>query len=486
MQRPDRQVSFVSRRRPRKRSRTYEHNDDGEDGYRGRRQQRDAAEPPIELPGEMWHAVISNLGPAEALGLGGVSRAFESGRRATLEREVAQTRRQVCPDPLACTRALLCAILRDDVDTVAAILSTGILRADVPMVHGVDDVSGLLRGMRCGFAFRAPEGVAQRDRGLDLGSTISDLTPLGLAAVAGSPRTVRLLGSRGVRPWPTVEALIESALMSEGVARDALVEGREGDQRFRTRPASDAARALIATFARTRPTLSVSDTHPLDVLREATLEAARTSTAHTIRTDFGFDPLRGTWPNNIVRDVDALLALLGMPTTLRVFREVVPRDSPVLTGSAILGAIRSDTLADLTSAGTLTMEEAEGVLWDAGAPSLHPAPDPYTCAHTARESFDQFVGRVVEGSVRWLDWPALTGDLLAAGYSADDHHVSVGALLNAAPGAADTGLHTPHERTIARARQLYDAPLHGPMEIIDAAVQVAALERLLVLFGDAA
>ncbi|QBZ80933.1 hypothetical protein pclt_cds_335 [Pandoravirus celtis] len=496
MEQPSARVSLVSRRRPRKRPRP--------DAY-DETIAAAASEGQVELPGEVWHKVLSQVGTAEAMGLGGVSQTFESGRRATLQRTAAQTRRQLCPDPLACTRALLCAIAYDDVDTVAAILSTGVVRPDVPVIRHEADAGALFAGAPCAIEFLGPSGSVLYRGGYALLSE-TELTPLALAVLLGSPRTIHLLGSHGVRPWPTVEALIDLALTWQGAATDVAVSDR-GDAQPRlvkAGSASNSVRALVTTYGRTRPRLSLADTHPLDVLREAILGTVQSSVAR--------DP---ELPD-VLDDLASLLPLIESaqtePVTMSAVRAVVPHDSLVDLGSVIADlsgarpAGRSPTRYDPATTDALfsmfdnavasqyrpalSMEEIEADLFSGGGGDAAPSVDD-TDRNTnmeieaAREPFNVFVGRVVDDSASRLDWPALTTDLLAAGYGPDDDHVSVGALLNAAPSTAGTVLRTPRERTVARLHALYDLPLYEPRWAIDTAAQIEALERLLALFGDA-
>nr|UMO78843.1 hypothetical protein [Pandoravirus belohorizontensis] len=484
MERATQRASLGLRRRPRKRSRLDVRDEVGLPV---------AAETPSELPGEIWHSVLSQLGTAEALGLGGVSQTFEAGRRATLNREIAQARRQLCPDPLACTRALVCAIANDDIDAVAAILSTGVVRADTPAVRHPGDIDNVFAGAPCTIDFLAP-GVAMYRPGRDQIFRDIELTPLALAVILGSPRTVGLLASHGVRPWPTVEALVDLALASPWSLMDIAVTNRgDAQDRFvKERPATDVARALVAGYRRTLPVLSPVDTHPLDVLREAILNDVHLSVAA--------DP---SLPG-VLRDLNTLLLTTqstpDKPATVAALRAFVPRGSAAPLGSVISDLMRAqvadrggrmmtaiesiiDKMAVEQGWPEMTDEEIEAMLSREG--SVPPGAPADGMAGATKESFDSVVDRIVEDSARRLDWPALIADLLAAGYGPDDDHVPLGALLNAAPGAAETVLRTPRKRTVARLRGLYDMPLYEPRWVIDAAVQIKALERLLALFGDA-
>lgn len=490
-------VSFVSRRRPRKRPRpdAYDEAAPGETIA--------GSEEQVELPGEMWYGVLSRLGLAETLSLPAMSRTFAAGQREALRRAAASARQQVCPDPLACTRALLCAIAYDDVDTVAAIFSTGVVRPDVPVIRDEADAGALFAGAPCAIEFLGTSGSVIYRGGYALLSE-TELTPLALAVILGSPRTISLLASRGVRPWPTVEALIDLALTWRGAATDVAVSDRDGAQPrlVKAGSASSSVGALVAAYGRTRPRLSPTDTHPLDVLREAILG--------TVQSSVALDP---AFPD-VLQDLAILLPLIKSaqtePVTMSAVRTFVPHDSSVdlisviadLSGSQPVG--RNQDQPDLAATDALfsmfdnaiasqhrpalTVEEIEAALFSGGddtGPSVDDT-DRNTGmeVEAIQEPFNAIVGRIVDASASRLDWPALTADLLAAGYGPDDDHVSVSALLNAAPSTAGTVLRTPRERTIARLHALYDLPLYEPRWAIDTAAQIEALERLLALFGD--
>nr|UMO78394.1 DNA pol3 gamma3 superfamily incomplete domain [Pandoravirus belohorizontensis] len=294
------------------------------------------------LPPEVVQTIAASRGlsPQDVAALYGASRRLAAAlayplaqRRAAFEAFMAPG--APCGDYAGCLATLLAAIARDDPVTVRRVIQSRVIGLDdlldvggkalygnpLTAVTTRDSMDGQLdpdafeRAFSNDWVSRAYSGQrlapTRRWRHEDFGQRgWNYASPLALAVIAKAPDVVRELAASGARPWPSVESLLERALIqpfdeyllalnldttryagigalmnlkyaagarsielnaddplprTERIAPNATVRIRRADT-------LDVVRALVESFPRNRP-LHHGDVNPLTALRLYAVES---------------------------------------------------------------------------------------------------------------------------------------------------------------------------------------------------------------------
>lgn len=226
------------------------------------------------LPNELLAQIAAAAGPLGASRAAAASTRFGPYAREVMQQVTQQVQTTLCPDYWSCLRALECAMAADDADRVERILAAGIVNAFLP-VAPLDAVVGTDRDTATPWALAQGPCLLPLDIGplsfLSASSPVPEgWTPLALAAVMGSRRTVRLLVSIGARPRLTTESLVNGLIQyvsnvdtrAQGLRRYAL-----------SAPPAATLPDVLLSFPRTHP-LAAADANPLSVFRTMVLSAA--------------------------------------------------------------------------------------------------------------------------------------------------------------------------------------------------------------------
>ncbi|AGO83072.1 hypothetical protein pdul_cds_855 [Pandoravirus dulcis] len=199
------------------------------------------------------------------------------GRAATADtaREVEHT---LCPDEAACARALICAIGTDDVDTLARIVSSGLIDLQDPIIPAGADPREYANPATC-TGVKLPSGRRLRYFFEDEPPTSAGWTPLNIAVALGSVPSLALLAALGARPAPTTEALVNSLLGPAAYSSPGYDVGHvDASGRFQSlgrRPADALAmlQQVLTLFGHTVP-LADTDVNPLTMARANAVDDA--------------------------------------------------------------------------------------------------------------------------------------------------------------------------------------------------------------------
>ncbi|AVK75133.1 hypothetical protein pqer_cds_711 [Pandoravirus quercus] len=233
------------------------------------------------LPGELWIDILRKAGLSAAGSAAQVSSVFLGYAQTAAQDIGAATKRGACRTPLACTRALVCAIVRDDPDDLAAILLSRVVDPQFPAVPtyaSATDAELTRLFMSAGecTAVKSLAGDPVYFFEVPSATLPGGWTPLNMAVVFRSPRSIAVLKSFGARPTTTVEPLLAEAMRSAD-SPFVMVSTRE-DGTLAPLPPREVFRVdiltqLLRAFGRTSP-LANTDTNPLTVAREgAVLES---------------------------------------------------------------------------------------------------------------------------------------------------------------------------------------------------------------------
>ncbi|AJF97592.1 hypothetical protein TW95_gp0858 [Pandoravirus inopinatum] len=235
------------------------------------------------LPPELWTYILGKAGPGAAASAAQASRTLYTYAQTAARDIGAATKRGACRKPLACTRALVCAIVRDDPDDLAAILLSGVVNPQLPAVptyaSAADaELARLLMSEGECTAVTSLAGDPVYFFEVPSATLPGGWTPLNMAVVFRSPRSIAVLKSFGARPTTTVEPLLAEVMRSAD-SPFVMVFQRE-DGTLAPLPPRDVFRVdmltqLLRAFGRTSPLANV-DTNPLTIAREgAVLETIR-------------------------------------------------------------------------------------------------------------------------------------------------------------------------------------------------------------------
>ncbi|AJF97707.1 hypothetical protein TW95_gp0973 [Pandoravirus inopinatum] len=254
----------------------------------------------------MWLRILGQ-DPVAASRARGVSAALGAYGRQALEDIGAAAERAECRSPQACTRALICAIARDDPRAVTRLLLSRVVDPTLPAIPTLGGIDYETQKRRLREALVAPLSCTVIRGGTDRPNYFfegapSNLggqwTPVNMAVAFEAPRALTALASFGARPPTTTESLIDYVIRRSDYDRYTPVEvdaagnlvSPPRDTPQRRVPRAEMIRRLARAFGR-RPTLAAVDRNPLTVAREAALADANTIVVRRYDVDDAMDGL---------------------------------------------------------------------------------------------------------------------------------------------------------------------------------------------------
>nr|UDO47956.1 hypothetical protein [Pandoravirus massiliensis] len=232
----------------------------------------------VALPPELWIDILTRAGAGAAASASQASRDLYAYGRTAAQDIGAAAKRGACRTPLSCTQALVCAIVRDDPDDLAAILLSGVVDPQLPAVPTYTSAAGaelkrlLMSEGEC-TAVQGPLDNPTYFFGVPSLALPGGWTPLNMAVAFRSPRSIAVLKSFGARPTTTVEPLLAEAMRSPDSPFTMVTQQEDGT--LVPLPPREAPRAvmlnqLLRAFGRTMPLANV-DTNPLTRARDIAL-----------------------------------------------------------------------------------------------------------------------------------------------------------------------------------------------------------------------
>ncbi|QBZ81297.1 hypothetical protein pclt_cds_710 [Pandoravirus celtis] len=219
--------------------------------------------------------ILGKAGPGAAASAAQASRALYTYAQTAARDIGAATKRGACHTPLACTRALVCAIVRDDPDDLAAILLSRVVDPQLPAVptyaSAADaELARLLMSEGECTAVTSLAGDPVYFFEVPSATLPGGWTPLNMAVVFRSPRSIAVLKSFGARPTTTVEPLLAEVMRSADSPFVMVFQRKDGT--LAPLPPRDVLPVamldrLLSAFGRTSP-LANADTNPLTAVRE--------------------------------------------------------------------------------------------------------------------------------------------------------------------------------------------------------------------------
>ncbi|QBZ81199.1 hypothetical protein pclt_cds_606 [Pandoravirus celtis] len=252
------------------------------------------------LPPEMWRHILGE-DPVIASQVLGASRALGAHGRQALKDTGAAVRRAECQSPQACTRALICAIARDDPRAVARVMLSQVVDPTLPAVPPLAGADYETQKIHLRDALVAPLSCTAVRGAIDRPIYFfqaappnpgGQWTPVDMAVAFEAPRALTTLASFGARPPTTTESLINYVITRPDFDRYTLVEVDAAGNLVppprgalqRRVPRAEMIQRLSRAFGR-RPTLATVDRNPLAVAREAARASANAIVTRQYDTD---------------------------------------------------------------------------------------------------------------------------------------------------------------------------------------------------------
>lgn len=216
------------------------------------------------LPPEIAEMILMPLGPFETARAAGTSRHMSQVAREVAQRRKRAIARELCNDYDSCLRRFLLAAAEDDADTIEYIIASGAINPRRPLITSASALpqpppnprpeGASMVMLRNAPALNSAQQVDPYALLRTRPPSAEGWTPLAVAAAYGAPGVIARLASIGVRPQPTVEALIDGLLHQGWQLDDAarLIRG---------------VTALTEIYPRAGP-LDSADQNPLTALRE--------------------------------------------------------------------------------------------------------------------------------------------------------------------------------------------------------------------------
>ncbi|AGO84627.1 hypothetical protein psal_cds_687 [Pandoravirus salinus] len=258
-----------------------------------------------DLPPEVWLRILAD--PVVASRARGVSAALGAYGRQALDDVGLAAQRTECQSPQACTRALICAIARDDPEDLVRVLLSRVVDPTLPAVPPLSGIDYETQKDHLREALVAPlsctviRGSTNRPNYFFQGAPPSlggQWTPVDMAVAFEAPRALTALASFGARPPTTTESLIDYVITRSDYGRYTPVEVDAAGNLVppprgvpqRHVPRVEMIQRLTRAFGR-RPTLATVDRNPLTVAREAALASANAIIIRQYATDDAADNL---------------------------------------------------------------------------------------------------------------------------------------------------------------------------------------------------